>query len=71
MIGGATRVSRRVSLLSENYFVPSVSENGLVSYGMRFFGEKIAVDLAFFNAVGPNTTLLFPGVPYVAFAVKF
>lgn len=71
MVGGATRVARRVSLLTENYFVPSVSENGLISYGFRFFGEKLSVDLAFANAVGPNTTLLFPGVPYVAFAVKF
>src|SRR5689334_3562330 len=39
MVGGATRVSRRVSLLTENYFVPSVSNNALISYGLRFFGE--------------------------------
>lgn len=71
MVGGATRVARRVSLLTENYFVPSVSDNALVSYGFRFFGEKLSVDLAFANAVGPNTTLLFPGLPYVAFAFKF
>ncbi|HKW50088.1 MAG TPA: hypothetical protein VJN70_21690 [Gemmatimonadaceae bacterium] len=71
MIGGATRVSRRVSLLTENYFVPSVSDNALVSYGLRFFGEKLSVDLAFANAVGPHTTFLFPGVPYIAFALKF
>jgi hypothetical protein len=71
MIGGATRISQRASLLTENYFVPSVSDNGLISYGFRFFGEKLSVDLAFANAVGPNTSLVFPGVPYVAFAVKF
>jgi len=71
MVGGATRVSRRVSLLTENYFVPSVSSDALISYGFRFFGEKLSVDLAFGNAVGSNTTFLFPGVPYVAFAVKF
>lgn len=71
MLGGATRVSRRISLLTENYFVPSVSSNAAISYGARFFGEKISVDLAFVNAVGPNTTFLFPGIPYVAFALKF
>ncbi|HEY7237052.1 MAG TPA: hypothetical protein VH539_23020 [Gemmatimonadaceae bacterium] len=71
MIGGATRISRRVSLLTENYLVPSVSENALVSYGFRFFGEKLSVDLAFANVVGTNTTFYFPGIPYVAFAVKF
>lgn len=71
MVGGSTRVSQRVALLTENYFVPSVSDNALVSYGLRFLGKDISVDLAFANAVGPSTTLLFPGIPYVAFAVKF
>lgn len=71
MIGGSTRVSRRIALLTENYFVPSVSNNALVSYGVRFLGKDISVDLAFANLVGKNTTFLFPGVPYVGFAVKF
>jgi hypothetical protein len=71
MVGGSTRVSRRVALLTENYVVPSISDNALVSYGVRFLGKDISVDLAFANLVGPNTTLLFPGVPYVGFAVKF
>jgi len=71
MVGGATRVSRRVSLLSENYLITSLDNQGLISYGARFFGEKLSVDLAFINAVGPGTTFLFPGVPYIAFAVKF
>ena len=71
MLGGATRVSRRVSLMTENYYIPSVSDNAWVSYGLRFFGEKLSVDLAFGNAFGPNTTPLFPGVPYIGFAFKF
>ena len=71
MFGGATRVSRRVSLLTENYYVPTLDQHGIISYGMRFFGEKVSVDLAFLNAVGPDATFLFPGVPFVSFAVKF
>jgi hypothetical protein len=71
MIGGATRVSRRVSLLTENYVLTSLDNDGLVSYGVRFFGEKLSVDLAFFNAIAKSSTFLFPGIPYVAFAVKF
>ena len=71
MAGGATRLSRRVSFLTENYYLPTVSENVGISYGLRFFGEKLSVDIAFANAVGPRTTFLFPGVPYIAFAVKF
>lgn len=71
MVGGETRLSHRVALLTENYYVPALSDKAFISYGMRFFGEKLSVDLAFANAVGSNTTLFFPGVPYVAFAVKF
>ena len=71
MLGGAKRVSDRVSLVTENYAVPSVSDDIGLMYGMRFMGEKLSVDLAFMNAVGPDVTPLFPGIPYLAFAVKF
>jgi hypothetical protein len=68
MFGGEKRVSRRVSLLSENYLVAGVDEGLLLSYGLRFFGDRLSVDLAFINI--PSDPI-FPGVPYVAFAVKF
>jgi hypothetical protein len=68
MFGGEKRVSRRVSLLSENYFVAGIDNGLLLSYGLRFFGDRLSVDLAFINI--PSDPI-FPGVPYVAFAVKF
>ena len=68
MFGGEKRVSRRVSLLSENYLVAGVDEGLLLSYGLRFFGDRLSVDLAFINL--PSDPI-FPGIPYVAFAVKF
>jgi hypothetical protein len=71
MLGGAARVSDRVSFLSENYIIPSISDNAVISYGVRIFGEKLSVDLAFANAIGSHTSLVFPGIPYVAVAVKF
>jgi hypothetical protein len=40
----------------------------IVSYGVRFFGEKLSADLAFW--LGPED-IPFPGIPYVAFSVKF
>ena len=67
MLGGSRRVSRRVALVTENYFFKSGDPLGL-GYGMRFFGEKLSVDLGFVNS---TDHMLFPGVPYVAFAVKF
>lgn len=68
MLGGETRVARRISLVSENYIIPTV-DAPLVSYGLRFMGENIAVDLAFFNIA--NSRALFPGVPYVDFVFRF
>lgn len=51
-----------------------VDENvphGVVSYGVRFLGEKLSVDLAFFNLAGRDANAVFPGIPYLSFGVKF
>jgi hypothetical protein len=68
MIGGEQRLSRRMSLVSENWIFPGVDEP-LVSYGMRFFGEALSVDLAFINILGEDA--IFPGVPYIDFVFNF
>lgn len=88
MLGGAVRSSRRISLLTENYFTwtreseyvycgsypscpPPQYRNELqavVSYGLRFMGEKLSTDFALWNYSGE---FIFPGIPYIAFAVKF
>ena len=45
MIGGESRVSRRIKLVAENYFLPG--ETGVVySAGLRFIGERFSTDLA-------------------------
>lgn len=43
----------------------------LSMYGVRFLGEKLSVDLALANVTTHDAHWIFPGVPYVAFAVKF
>jgi hypothetical protein len=45
--------------------------DGAVSYGLRFMGEKLSVDFAFFNVINPGTDKIFPGIPYIAFGMKF
>ena len=70
MIGGEKRMSRRTSFVTENYLLPGES-NAAISYGIRFFGEKLSVDLAFWNAFGSDVEPIFPGIPYLAFAFKF
>ncbi len=51
MIGGETRVSRRIKLLTENYFLPG--ETGLVfSGGLRFLGDRLSTDVGVAGAAG-------------------
>jgi archaellum component FlaG (FlaF/FlaG flagellin family) len=54
--------------LSENYIVSGVTNGAALSYGVRFFGDRLSVDFALIN--DPSDPIV-PGVPYVAFAVKF
>ena len=51
MIGGERRISRRVKLMSENYFVPSES-GALLSGGIRILGERLTADFGVGAAVG-------------------
>lgn len=67
LLGGSTRLSRTIALVSENYVYSGDGTNGLVSAGIRFMGEQIAVDLAGFTAGGADV----PIIPYVAFIYRF
>jgi len=68
MLGGQGRISRRVSLISENWFIPIDGEvEGVISYGLRFLGENLSVDLAWVSALGEGRI----GVPWLGFAFKF
>jgi hypothetical protein len=69
MLGADTRLSRRISFVTENYLIPNEDVNAVISYGLRFFGEKLSADLAFWYV--PSEDISFPGIPYVAFSVKF
>ena len=68
LVGGEYRLSRRMAFVSENWVFPEVDQP-LVSYGLRFFGESLAVDLAFFNVIDEDA--IFPGIPYLDFVWNF
>lgn len=69
-ISGMTRISRRMSLVTENWFFPADVYRGILTYGIRFFGESMSVDLALIN--NAELATVFPiGIPYVDFVVKF
>ena len=68
LFGGEYRLSRRMSFVSENWVFPSV-DNPLISYGLRFFGENLSVDLGLMNILGDDA--IFPGFPYIGFVYNF
>ncbi len=68
LLGGEKRVSRRIALVTENWFIPKVDQPMSI-YGLRFMGQKLSVDLGFVYVF--KTDLPFPGVPYVDFMIIF
>ncbi|HEU4452511.1 MAG TPA: hypothetical protein VFR81_05595 [Longimicrobium sp.] len=67
MLGGETRVSRRIKLLSENYFLP---ESGVVSIaGVRIFGERLSADAGLGILFGDDCSECI--LPVVNFAYAF
>ena len=70
LAGGEVQISNGVKLLTENWLLTSDEDLLLFSGGVRFFGEKLAVDLAL---VGSSDSFDqgFPFVPWVDFSVFF
>ena len=68
MIGGEARVSRRIKLITENYFLPG--ETGLLfSGGLRIIGERFSTDLALAGFGGDGD--FFCCFPLVNFSYAF
>ncbi|MBA7671555.1 hypothetical protein ES703_79714 [subsurface metagenome] len=68
MLGGEVRTARNMSLVTENWMLPGVDQP-LISYGLRLFGERLSVDLAFITTIGEG--MFFPGIPYIDFVYNF
>lgn len=66
MVGGESRMSKNISLITENWFW---GDQPLISYGLRFIGERMTVDFALVNTIGDEA--IFPGVPYIDFVFNF
>ena len=88
VLGGMLRSSRRTALVTENWFaripneydeeeyganLPESSSILLISYGIRFMGERMSIDFAFVQAIEDSSLddLIFPGIPYLDFVIKF
>ena len=63
MIGGEGRVRRNMKAITENYIWKD--GHGIVSAGVRFFGEKLSADLALAVPIGADEFFAFPVVNFV------
>ena len=68
MFGGEFRIARRAAFVTENWIFPEL-DNPLISYGVRFFGEALSVDLALVTVTGEDAIV--PGIPYIDFVFNF
>lgn len=63
MIGGEGRIARRVKAVTENYLW--TGGRGLATAGFRFFGERLAADLALAIPIGADDLVVFPLINFV------
>lgn len=66
LLGGETRVSRSLKLLTENVLLPGSDTGMLVSGGVRFFGERLSADAGLVGYLGTgDRECCFPLVNFV------
>jgi hypothetical protein len=70
MIGGATRIARRVSLLTENWFFPG-EDYQFLSAGLRIRGDRLTVDFGFVTTGELLDEGGLTAVPWLSFAYHF
>jgi hypothetical protein len=70
MLGGETRLSSRIKLLTENYFLPG-EEGVFVIGGVRIFGERLSADAGLGTFLGEGCDLSACILPVVNFAYTF
>ncbi len=72
LIGGETQVSNSVKLITENWIFPGGNDGTILfSGGIRFFGDKVAVDLALLTAIEAFEEGGWPFFPWVDFSYCF
>ena len=73
-LGGMYRLSRRLAVVGEGWYIPTSESDGMIGLGgLRFFGEKMAVDFGamVIDETGGNDEEEAQWVPYVDFIWNF
>jgi hypothetical protein len=80
---GMTRVSRKIALVTENWFVPVLGDpfnrgfkeeshyEAFFSYACRIMSERTSVDIGFVNTPWLIDKGYYVGIPYIDFVIRF
>ena len=68
MVGGTSRLSRRLSFVSENWLFPNF-DNPIASAGIRTVGDNVSLDFGFFTVLGSGAGFI--PIPWIGVAWKF
>jgi hypothetical protein len=71
MVGYEYQASNNIKLLSENYAVVGVEDGLIFMNGVRFFGDKLAADIALITSPAFFSEGGFPFFPWIGFAYNF
>jgi hypothetical protein len=72
LLGLESQLSNEIKLISENYLLLGEGESGgLLSGGIRFFGERLAADFGLILPVGFGRIEGLPVFPWLGFAYNF
>lgn len=64
VLGGESRVSSRIALVTENWFGAGL-DGAVLSFGMRFLGRRLSADFALAAPVGQEESFAFPYLDFI------
>jgi len=70
-LSGMYRLSKRWYAVTDNYFVPTKTSNGLLNFGVRWAPERVAIDFSLLRLLEDNTDGDFIGIPMVGVSIPF
>ncbi len=71
MIGAEKQLGSRTKFITENYFMPGISANGVLSLGIRIIGDRLTTDVAALTHTAVLNEGGFPLFPWVSFSYNF
>ena len=66
LVGGETRISRKISIVTENWVFPGDADP-IISGGIRLMGERMAIDFAYMRSLSDDAW----SIPYLDFVYNF